>query len=198
MTASERKRAKLTRFMLQKLVKLLIERAWIIRGGIGIQMAILSTLTFVAIPTHAFNYNKATGEYLDASNTQVLTTTSTYLYPVLSPLNVSQEYGIFHRGIDIRAPMGSPVVAIDNGTVVEVREQSFGYGKHIRIAHNGTMSSLYAHLSKIEVKVGERVMAGQEIGKIGITGWSTGPHLHFEMMNGLETINPAEMVRKSV
>lgn len=176
--------------MLRTTVRTIFERARVIRSGIGMQIAALSLLSFVVVPSHAFDYNKSTAEYLDGSKTQVLTTASTYLYPVVTPTDISQGYGVLHHGLDIRAPYGSPVVSIDQGVVVEVREQSFGYGKHVRVAHKGTMSSLYAHLSKIEVKVGQKLTSGQKIGELGSTGWSTGPHLHFEIMNGNTTINP--------
>lgn len=194
MTASYKKGAKLTPTMLRNKVRKILERTRVIRNGVGMQIAALSVLSFSIVPTHAFDYSKSQAEYLDGNKTQVITTASTYIYPVVEPTGVSQNYHGLHRGIDIRAPQGTPVVAIDNGTVIEVQEQSFGYGKHVRIAHNGTLSSLYAHLSKIEVKVGQRVKAGEEIGKVGSTGWSTGSHLHIEVMNGLNTVNPSGLI----
>ena len=180
--------------MFRNIVRNIFERARVIRGGIGMQITALSILTLSVIPTHAFDYNKSTAEYLDGSSAQVLTTASTYLYPVVLPTDVSQGYGVLHRGIDIRASYGSPVVSIDQGMVVEVREQSFGYGKHVRVSHGGTMSSLYAHLSKIEVKVGQKIVSGQKIGDIGSRGWSTGPQLHFVIMIGNNNVIPADFI----
>ena len=162
------------------------------RKVIGLQIVSLATASSLLVyPTHAFDYNMTQSEYVDTNSVQV-TTVSSYSYPVTNPTGVSQQYHGLHRGVDIRAPKGTPAVAIASGMVVEVRQDLFGYGHHVRIAHEGTMSTLYAHLSKIEVTVGQRVEQGQEIGQVGTTGWSTGSHLHFEILQNASAVNPAE------
>lgn len=85
---------------------------------------------------------------------------------------------------DFPQPMGTPIAAWKNGIIALVRHLTTSYGQHVRINHDDGTSSLYAHMSKILVSVGQRVLAGQEIGKVGSTGNSTGPHLHFETMGG--------------
>lgn len=93
----------------------------------------------------------------------------------------------FHTGIDIAAPMGRPVVAADAGQVV-MAEVRGGYGMMILIDHGNAMATLYAHLSGFNVSEGSVVGRGTTIGYNGSTGWSTGPHLHFEVrINGDHT-----------
>ena len=84
-----------------------------------------------------------------------------------------------HLGVDYAAPIGTAVRTVGEG-VVEFAGIQNGYGKVIEIKHGNERSTLYAHLSSMHVKVGQRVEQGQEIGAVGNSGWSTGPHLHFE------------------
>ena len=89
-----------------------------------------------------------------------------------------------HQGVDYAAPTGTAVRTVADG-VVEFAGQQNGYGNVIEIKHNSERSTLYAHLSRIDVKKGQRVEQGQRIGAVGATGWATGPHLHFEFrVNG--------------
>ena len=81
--------------------------------------------------------------------------------------------------MDYAAPIGTAVRTVGEG-VVEFAGIQNGYGKVIEIKHGNERSTLYAHLSSMHVKVGQRVEQGQEIGAVGNSGWSTGPHLHFE------------------
>ena len=90
----------------------------------------------------------------------------------------------YHVGADFAAPTGTPVVACLDGKVLEAKEGvSWGgsYGKAIVIDHGGGYKAVYGHLSKIEVKAGDKVSEGQQIGLVGSTGNSSGPHLHLEV-----------------
>jgi murein DD-endopeptidase MepM/ murein hydrolase activator NlpD len=101
-----------------------------------------------------------------------------------------------HLGVDYGAPTGTPVRTVGDGRVVFAGRKG-GYGNVIEIKHDGSSSTLYAHLSRIFVKRGERVERGQRIGAVGTTGVSTGPHLHFEhRVNGVHQ-DPARLARNS-
>jgi len=84
-----------------------------------------------------------------------------------------------HLGVDYGAPTGTPVRTVGDG-IVEFAGRQNGYGNVVQIKHGNARATLYAHLSRIDVKQGQRVEQGQRIGAVGTTGWSTGPHLHFE------------------
>ena len=103
---------------------------------------------------------------------------------------ITQGYRGYHQGVDVYQPLGTPVVAADNGTVVLVSWLRYSYGYHIIIDHGNGLETLYAHLSQIEVEVGQAVTKGQEVGKVGVTGRVTGPHLHFEVQENGVRRNP--------
>ena len=96
----------------------------------------------------------------------------------------------FHAGLDIRAKYGNSVYAAFDGVVIEVKKSNKGYGNTIRILHENGLVSLYAHLSRFSVKIGDVICKGKIIGKIGTSGNSTGPHLHFEIIENKKKINP--------
>ena len=86
---------------------------------------------------------------------------------------------------------GDPVVAAASGTVIKAT-YSKAYGNYIVIDHGGGITRLYAHSSRLLVKAGDKVSAGQEIMKVGTTGYSTGPHLHFEVRKNGQYLNPLD------
>ena len=94
-----------------------------------------------------------------------------------------------HTGIDIGAGYGTDVVAAESGSVT-VAGYNVAYGNYIIINHGGGLSTLYAHNSKLLVSVGQSVSRGQTIAKVGSTGYSTGPHIHFEVMVNGATTDP--------
>lgn len=95
-----------------------------------------------------------------------------------------------HQGVDIRAPKGWPVYATADGVVCTVDRDRRGYGKYVAIRHSSGYSTLYAHLSEVDVKEGEAVRAGRVIGEIGKTGRASGYHLHYEVRENGAPINP--------
>lgn len=100
----------------------------------------------------------------------------------------------FHKGIDFTAPKGTAIQATGNGVVVSVNKVGKGYGKHVLIDHGYGYKTLYAHMSSIEIKPGQKVKKGQQIGKVGNTGSSTGAHLHYEVWQNGKAINPVDFV----
>lgn len=98
-----------------------------------------------------------------------------------------------HQGIDIGASMGSDIVAAADGEVT-ISTYSYSAGNYIMINHGGGVSTVYMHCSKLLVSVGEQVKQGQVIAKVGSTGYSTGPHLHFGIRSGGSYVNPQKYV----
>lgn len=98
-----------------------------------------------------------------------------------------------HKGVDYRAPRGTPVVAAGPG-VVELARRKSGYGRVVMIDHGEGVQTRYAHLQSIEVDAGERVAPGVLIGTVGSTGRATGPHLHFELRIDGEAHDPLEVL----
>ncbi len=120
--------------------------------------------------------------------------TGSYMRPYYGVLTSNFGYRKFgggenHKGIDLAGPTGSPIVASDGGTVTFAGTKS-GYGLTVMISHGGGVETLYGHCSKLLVKVGQAVAKGEQIAKVGSTGRSTGPHLHFEVRVGGKAVSP--------
>ena len=123
--------------------------------------------------------------------------------PLIKPMRpghaVSSGFGLrkdpfrkrpaMHSGVDFRGRPGSPVYVTAPGTVIKAG-WSGGYGKMVEVRHDGGIASRYAHLSIISVRTGQKVKSGDRIGKVGSTGRSTGPHLHYETRVGGRAIDP--------
>lgn len=105
-----------------------------------------------------------------------------------------RRWGRAHEGIDLAAPIGTPVHAPGEGTVIFAGWQS-GYGNLIKIQHALGTETRYGHLSRIHVKVGQKVSRGDKIGAIGNTGRSTGPHLHYEVRVDGRAVNPMSFIK---
>lgn len=101
-----------------------------------------------------------------------------------------------HNGVDYGAPAGTPVRSVADG-VVETAGRQNGYGNVIQLQHGAGKTTIYAHLTKIDVRQGQRVEQGQRIGTVGATGWATGPHLHFEFRVGGRFQDPLKVARES-
>ncbi len=93
----------------------------------------------------------------------------------------SSLYQPLHTGIDIAGSKGDPINPAMDGTVIYAGEIFWGFGKHIIIDHGDNIQTIYAHLDKIYVYKGQKVTTSDTIGKEGSTGWTTGPHLHFQV-----------------
>lgn len=107
------------------------------------------------------------------------------------------RWGRMHRGIDIAAPVGTPIFAAAGGEVISAGWNSGGYGNLVKIKHSDDSVTLYAHNSRIMVRNGQQVKQGQQIAAMGSTGFSTGPHLHFEIhKSGQGAKNPVAFLPK--
>ena len=108
-------------------------------------------------------------------------------WPVAAPRLTSAfgtRWGKNHEGIDMAAPIGTPVLAAAAGDVIYAGDHVRGYGNMVVVKHEGDLVTVYAHNSLLLVHTGDRVTTGQEIARVGDTGRSTAPHLHFEVRRG--------------
>lgn len=103
---------------------------------------------------------------------------------------ITQGYSFFHPGIDMDGVTGDPIKSIKPGKVESVSYSKYAYGNSIIVNHGNGLTSLYAHLSKIEVSAGQEVTMNTEIGKMGATGRAFGDHLHLEVYDHGKQINP--------
>jgi hypothetical protein len=110
--------------------------------------------------------------------------------------NFGYRWGVLHAGIDIANAIGTPIMAASDGVVIE-SGASAGYGMLVKLRHSDGTVTLYGHINRSLVSVGERVMAGDQIAEMGNRGYSTGPHLHFEVLqNGTSRIDPSAWLAK--
>lgn len=120
--------------------------------------------------------------------------------PIAGKAQVSSEFGLrpnpfgarsyeMHEGLDFSGPVGKPILATAEGVVVRA-DYNGGYGNHVRVDHGYNYETLYAHMSKIEVKIGDRIERGDVLGYLGSTGRSSGPHLHYGIYRNGQAMNP--------
>lgn len=121
-----------------------------------------------------------------------------HAWPVPEHFDVTQGYNDQHAALDIAADTGTPVVAADDGTItvtqtwngIVTKGDSNSYGNMVQVTHADGTVTLYAHLSEINVRQGDTVVRGQQIGRVGSTGNSSGPHLHFEVRSNGSKVDP--------
>ncbi len=115
-----------------------------------------------------------------------------FVWPVVGL--ISQGYSSRHRAVDIATEQGTPVAAADTGVVAWAGWNTQGYGWLVIVDHGNGYRTYYAHLDAIWVARGERVVQGQPLGVVGSTGHSTGPHLHFEIRDYGQPVNPIRLL----
>ena len=152
--------------------------------------ALVVTTSFIP-STKANDFSQADSPVIQSSTS--LNTEKSVQFP-LEVVKINQGYSFFHPALDLGSSIGSSVKSIKPGRVIEADYSRYGYGNTVLIDHGGSLDSRYAHLSKIEVAVGDNVDMNQEIGQVGITGHSTGPHLHLETHQNGVSINPLSIV----
>lgn len=108
---------------------------------------------------------------------------------------ITQYFSWYHNGTDIANNIGTPITAADSGRVVTVLYQNHDYGYHVIIDHGNGYRTLYGHMSAIFVQVGDNVSRGTLIGRMGSTGRSTGPHLHFTVFHNGVAVNPLSLLK---
>lgn len=162
----------------------------LIKPFIGTNIAALM-LASTFLPSNPSDfYESSEAEFATIAVQEIIIETKRNLANPVGEMKLTQGYNIFHRGLDIDGVTGDLVNPIMKGQVSKVEYSSYGYGNSIYVDHGAGISSLYAHLSKIEVNEGEKVTTESKIGEMGSTGRSTGDHLHLEVYKDGVAINP--------
>jgi murein DD-endopeptidase MepM/ murein hydrolase activator NlpD len=184
-------------------------RSFLLHSG---QAAVLGAVAVLAMAAAPLTPAAATDEAFAVPEAPPVTAVATAAGPVMRMITFQEPvrgYGVnsafgmrrlpgsaarHHDGVDIAAPTGTGVRVAAEGSVLRTGYDAGGYGRFIEVQHPNGMSSLYGHLSRIDVATGDAVASGQRIGLVGSTGRSTGPHLHFEVRRGDRQVNPVKVM----
>lgn len=164
------------------------------------------TNRFKAVATAPFaNGNEADGPFGNPADklpsTRTGETSISFLWPAAGKLTskFGRRWGRMHKGIDIAGPVGTPIHAAADGTVVVAGWSSGGYGNLVEIRHADGTTTRYGHNSRLSVSAGQTVRQGQQVAEMGSTGHSTGSHLHFEIRpGGTNAVNPMAYLPSNV
>ena len=162
----------------------------IVGGNLALSIILVSLMGPVGgqVPAEAVEIATLT------SNTIKVITETTFRSPLAENNGYSQGFYGRHPGVDIKSKRGTNILAVASGTVIEVEHQRFGYGNKVVLEHNGQLQTLYAHMDTVDVNVGDSVTKETVLGTVGMTGWTTGPHLHFEVRNSSGYLNPKQIL----
>ncbi len=166
-----------------------------LRTVVGINLVILAVVTaiYAPLPTMAQNSGGPLA-VVAGGEPEVNLATPTGVRVPISHYYVSQGFWTFHPGIDLATEMGTPIYPIMAGTVTKAEKNWFGYGNMVVVKHSNEYESLYAHMEKILVTQGQQVTTDTVLGLVGVTGRSTGPHLHLEIHENGKPVNPAPIL----
>lgn len=160
-----------------------------LRLALGIHLTVFTILLgFFSTPSAAFTAQEA----VLARPKEEIRTETVFNKPVDGPL--SQGFHWYHPAVDIMTDLDKPVYPITKGVVREVELNAWGYGYKVVIDHENSFSSLYAHLKDIKVKPGDLITKETQIANVGLTGWTTGPHLHLEIWQDNQAVNPVTVL----
>jgi len=162
-----------------------------IKQILGVLVIIFVISLSILPPTIASaQVNIETGQIQTEPETAIVKEPNISVRLPLDEFTITQGYHFMHPGIDLATIKGAPVYAVMAGTVATVKYDSFAFGNHLIIDHGNGDKTLYAHLARIEVAEGEKVTNESIVGLVGSTGWSTGPHLHFQIWLKDKLVNP--------
>jgi murein DD-endopeptidase MepM/ murein hydrolase activator NlpD len=164
------------------------------RQAIGVNLVGLTFFAGIVIPESqsalsSLEVTRETQETVIVVNTS----SSAFQWP-LKQFGISQRFSYYHPGMDLTDPIGTPVYPIADGRVEWVEFLPYGYGHHVLVSHAGGVKSLYAHLSYVFVKMGDNILKNTALGHVGVTGYSTGSHLHLEVYQNNTPANPMEIL----
>ncbi len=178
----------LSRFLRKQLERLHV------RQLLGLNLAGLSFALAIVVPqVDAISSQLEVMRETVETIVEIVPTMERFQWP-LSRFGLTTRFSLGHPGIDMTADKGTAVKPAAEGKVLWVQNAAFGYGKHLLVAHDKGAQSLYAHLSKVDVKEGQTIDKQTIVGEVGSTGWSTGNHLHLEIYQDGTPINPLEVL----
>ena len=125
----------------------------------------------------------------------IVTQKREFVVPVDRLRYVSQRYKSGHPGFDLNSYISDPVKSFTSGVVQSVEDGTLGLGKYVVVDHGHGLYSVYAHLKSFDVHVGQVVSTGEKLGEVGMTGYTTGPHVHFEIHDTKGPVDPAEYLK---
>jgi murein DD-endopeptidase MepM/ murein hydrolase activator NlpD len=160
---------------------------------IGLSFGGFSNLSVFANQPIKATYSPVT---LDKPDNIITTHTETTTQLPLEEFRLTQKFHLFHPAIDLAAPIGTPIRPVAAGKVSITNHNNFGLGNYLVIKHGAEFYSVYAHLNEIKVEVNQEVTKDTVIGAVGNTGFSTGPHLHLEIIVDNQKVNPLTVLPK--
>lgn len=168
-----------------------------VRRFIGTQLAAMSVaISALSVPASALGVVWPWQTLAAENQIQIdVNTLESAIQPVPETIGISQGFHLLHPGLDIRAPLGSEIFPIKEGVVKSVSFSQFAYGRWVVVSHPDGDESLYAHMGKVFVEEGDVVSVGTALGEIGLTGHTTGPHLHLEVNHKGRNVNPLAYIQ---
>jgi murein DD-endopeptidase MepM/ murein hydrolase activator NlpD len=161
---------------------------------VGVNLAGLAFVGAVAIPQTQDAVASLEVTAVTQKNVIVVENVPSVFQWPMKQFGISQGFSYFHPGMDLTDPLGTPIYAIGDGVVTWTKWLPGGYGLHVLVTHSDGVQSLYAHLRKVTVKEGQGVTKNTEIGEMGLTGHTTGSHLHIEVYQDGSPANPIEVL----
>lgn len=166
-----------------------------IKNILGVNLTVMVLFSGIASSPITALRQEPYEEIVTLAPTTLALITEKSVRPPFEAVKITQRFRSGHAGLDIKGEIGTPVYPIMDGTIEAVYFGRFSYGNHILVDHGSNFKSLYAHLSKILVEAGDKVDKNTEIGQVGSTGWSTGPHLHLEVWENSHPFDPLTILK---
>lgn len=183
---------------IKKLIRHVFEHKKV-KGLLGTNIALMIVASSF-VPTNAIgsNLNIGTTETsmtsIDSTSNPITTEIGTQ-FPV-EKIRITQGFSFIHPGLDLDGITGDTIKPLKRGTVINVSREKYSYGNSVIVDHGNGLTSLYAHLSKIDVKLGQEVTTDTKLGEMGATGHAFGDHLHLEVREHGIRINPLSVITK--
>lgn len=173
---------------------LLRKRHFSVRQVIGVNLAGLAFFAGIVVPQTQNVISDIQISMTPPRNVIVVDAAPSMLQWPFHQFGISQEFSAVHPAMDLTNPFGTPIYPVGDGVVTWIKYLSYGFGSHVLITHPDGLQSLYAHMNTIYVHEGQKVTKTTQIGEVGLTGWTTGPHLHLEVYENEVPTNPLEVL----